>query len=151
MVLMGTPRVVLLQLTGSLSDPAPLRLIWPLIIQSHPCLGTKAQLVPIVILILLHGLSNTIAKVKNSIRTPNFGGIVSLDQPLPPVTKIRLKVTHFYWQSVPFYDSWVNSDLAVELKHQSWQTRDDAQEKELHLHKKLFSGFLHHLTSVDVF
>ena len=63
------------------------------------------MLVPIVILILLHGLSNTIAEVKNSIRTPNVGGIVSLVQHLPPVTKIRLKVTHFYWQSVPFYDS----------------------------------------------
>ena len=42
MVLMGTPRVVLLKLTGSLSNPAPLRFIWPFIIQSHPCLGTKA-------------------------------------------------------------------------------------------------------------
>ena len=90
-------------------------------------------------------------KGKNTIRIPNFGGIVPLVQHLPPVTKIRLKVTHFYRQTVPFYNSWVNSDLVVELKHQSRLTSDDAQEKELHRHKKLFSGFLHHLTSVDVF
>ena len=148
MVLMGTPRVVLLELTSSLSDPAPFRLIWPFIsFRVILAWELKAQLVPIVILILLHGLSNTIAKVKKQHSDSEFR---RHSLTLPPVTKIRLKVTHFYWQSVPFYNSWVNSDLIVELKHQSWQTRDDAQEEELHLHKKLFSGFLH-LTSVDVF
>ena len=148
MVLMGTPRVVLLELTSSLSDPAPLRLIWPFI-SFRVILAWERKHSYCDSHLTAWSFKHD-CKGKNTIRIPNFGGIVPLVQHLPPVTKIRLKVTRFYWQSVPFYNSWVNSDLIVELKHQSWQTRDDAQEEELHLHKKLFSGFLH-LTSVDVF